>query len=100
MTEANVDYIGSITIDKTLIDAVDLWPGELVHVWNLTNGQRLETYVLEAPAGSGVICLNGAAALMAEVGHIVIIAAFALSETPIVPKQVLVDDKNRITRSI
>jgi len=98
VTEANVDYIGSITIDKTLIDAVDLWPGELVHVWNIANGQRFETYVLEAPAGSGVICLNGAAALLAEVGHTVIIAAFGMSDKPIEAKQVLVDQANRITR--
>jgi len=97
VTEANVDYVGSITIDKDLMDAVDLWPGELVHVWNLANGQRFETYVLEGAAGSGIICLNGAAALLAEVGHKVIVAAFGISDKPIEAKQVMVDDANRIT---
>jgi aspartate 1-decarboxylase len=98
VTEANVDYIGSITIDKSLMEAIDLWPGELVHVWNIANGERFETYALEGPAGSGLICLNGAAALLAEVGHTVIVAAFGISDTPITPKQILVDDQNRIVR--
>lgn len=100
VTEADVDYVGSITIDQDLIEAVDLWPGELVHIWNIANGERFETYVLAGPRGSGVICLNGAAALRAEVGHKVIVAAFALSETPIQPKVILVDEENRITRRL
>jgi aspartate 1-decarboxylase len=98
VTEANVDYVGSITIDEDLTEAVDLWPGELVHVWNIENGERFETYVLAGQRGSGVICLNGAAALRADVGHRVIVAAFGLSETPITARQILVDDENRITR--
>jgi aspartate 1-decarboxylase len=98
VTEANVDYIGSVTIDRDLMKAVDLWPGEFVHIWNVSNGERFETYALEGAAGSGVICLNGAAALKAEVGHKVIIAAFGMSEQPIVPKIILLDEHNRVAR--
>jgi aspartate 1-decarboxylase len=100
VTEANPDYIGSVTIDRNLIEAVDLWPGELVHVWNLSNGERLETYVLGGERGSGIICLNGAAALRVTVGDTVIIASFALSATPIEPQIVLLDEQNRIVRRI
>jgi aspartate 1-decarboxylase len=97
VTEANVDYIGSITIDRDLIEEVDLLPGELVHVWNVDNGQRFETYVLAGERGSGVICVNGAAAHRVEVGHRVIITAFVLTDEPIEPKLILVDDHNRCT---
>ena len=100
VTEANVDYVGSVTIDQDLLEAVDLWPGEMVHVWNIANGARFQTYTLVGERGSGVICLNGAAALHVEIGHKVIIAAFAMSEEPIVPKVILVDDRNRITRRL
>ena len=100
VTEADIDYVGSITIDQDLIEAVDLWPGELVHVWNIANGERFETYVLAGERGSGIICLNGAAALLVEVGHKVIVAAFALSEEPIEPKVILVGDDNRITKRL
>jgi aspartate 1-decarboxylase len=100
VTEANVDYIGSVTIDRDLLEAVDMWPGEYVHIWNVTNGERFETYALEGDAGSGVICLNGAAAMKAEVGHKVIIASFGFSSEPITPKIVLLDDKNKITRRL
>lgn len=98
VTEADVDYVGSITIDQDLMDAVDLWPGELVHIWNTSNGERFETYTIVGPRGSGVICMNGPAALRVEVGHIIIVAAFAISETPIDPKVILVDENNRIQR--
>jgi len=100
VTEADVDYVGSITIDQDLMDAVDLWPGELVHIWNSSNGERLETYTLVGERGSGVICLNGPAALRVEVGHKIIVAAFAISDQPITPKVILVDDENRITKRL
>jgi aspartate 1-decarboxylase len=100
VTEANVDYVGSITIDEVLLDRVDLWPGELVHVWNCSNGERFETYVLAGPSNSGVICLNGAAALRASVGDKVIIAAFALTDQPVRSKVILVDDENRYTKTV
>jgi aspartate 1-decarboxylase len=77
VTQADLDYEGSVTIDAALMRAADILPYEKVHIWNRTNGSRLETYALEAPAGSGVICVNGAAAHHAKPGDIVIIATFA-----------------------
>ncbi len=98
ITEANVDYIGSITVDSDLMERVDLLPGELVHVWDLTNGERFETYAIAGEPGSGIICVNGAAALRVSTGHKVIIAAFALTDEPITPRIILVDDNNRFVR--
>jgi len=98
ITEANVDYVGSITIDADLMERVDLLPGELVHVWNLTNGERFVTYAIAGEPGSGVICINGAAALRVSVGHKVIIAAFALTDERITPRIILVDDNNRFVK--
>lgn len=80
VTEANLNYVGSITIDKALMQAVDILPGERVQVVNNNNGERFETYVIEGPAHSGTICLNGAAARLAQPGDIVIIMAYALME--------------------
>jgi aspartate 1-decarboxylase len=77
VTQADLDYEGSVTIDATLMRAADIVPYEKVHIWNRTNGTRLETYALEGEAGSGVICVNGAAAHLARPGDIVIIATFA-----------------------
>ena len=78
MTEANVDYIGIITIDEDLMDAAHIVCGEKVQVVDNTNGERLETYVIPGKRGSGCICMNGAAALRVKVGDIVIIMAYAL----------------------
>lgn len=78
ITEANLNYVGSITIDEDLIDAANLYDGERVQIVNNSNGERLETYVIKGERGSGVICLNGAAARKAEVGDIVIIISYAL----------------------
>ncbi len=100
VTEADVSYIGSITIDSELIERVDLAPNELVHVWNATNGQRLETYVIPAPPGSGIICMNGPAAHLIRVGDVVIIAAFTLTDEPITPKQIFVDERNRYLKDL
>ena len=77
VTQADLDYEGSVTIDADLMRAADILPYEKVHIWNRSNGSRLETYALEAPAGSGVICVNGAAAHHAKPGDMVIIATFA-----------------------
>ena len=77
VTETDLDYVGSITIDENLMDAVGMLNFEQVHVWNLTNGSRLQTYVIPGPRGSGVICLNGAAAHLTRVGDRVIVASFA-----------------------
>jgi aspartate 1-decarboxylase len=100
VTEANVDYVGSITIDRDLIDRSGLLVNELVHVWNVDNGERFETYVLEGPRGSGIICVNGAAAHRVEVGHRVIVTAFALTDEPVEPTAILVDEQNRYVRNL
>jgi aspartate 1-decarboxylase len=77
ITEANVDYIGSITLDRDLVDASGLVEGEKVQVLNVNNGNRLETYVILGKRGSGEVCLNGPAALRASVGDVVIVIAYA-----------------------
>ena len=99
VTEANLRYTGSITIDKELLKASDICPFERVQIVNLNNGSRVETYVLEGEAGSGTICMNGAAARWAEVGDKVIIISYSLlSEKELKkhrPNVVFVDDRNR-----
>ncbi len=77
VTEARLDYIGSITIDEDLMDAVNIVHGEHVYIVNNNNGVRFETYVIPGPRGSGVICLNGAAARLVQVGDIIIIMSYA-----------------------
>jgi aspartate 1-decarboxylase len=77
VTHADLDYEGSVTIDADLMRAANIVPYERVHIWNATNGSRLETYALEGPPGSGFICVNGAAAHHAHPGDIVILATFA-----------------------
>ena len=98
VTEADLSYIGSITIDQDLMDAVGLWPGEKVLVVSNTSGARLETYTIAGPRGSGVICMNGAAAHLIQRGHQVIIMGFELTESPVAPLQLLVDAANRPVR--
>jgi aspartate 1-decarboxylase len=100
VTMADLNYNGSITIDKDLCDRVDLAAGELVHVWNVENGARFETYVIEAPRGSGIICVNGAAAHLVTPGDCVIIAAFELADEQVTPKMILVDKHNRYERDL
>ena len=78
VTEANLDYIGSITIDRDLMDAAGIFPGERVFIVDNNNGERFDTYTIEGPRGSGMICLNGAAARKVHTGDIVIIMAYAL----------------------
>ena len=78
ITEANLNYVGSITIDEDLMDAANLLEGEKVQIVNNNNGERIETYVIKGERGSGVVCLNGAAARKAEVGDIVIIICYAM----------------------
>lgn len=104
VTEANLQYEGSITIDASLMRAADLLPGEQVHVVNLNNGSRIETYAVEGPAGSGTICMNGAAARWAQVGDTVILISYALLEErearELKPKIVFVDRNNRIRETV
>lgn len=80
VTEANLNYIGSITIDEDLLDAANLIPNEKVSIVNNNNGERFETYIIRGERGSGVICLNGAAARKAQPGDIVIIMSYAMMD--------------------
>lgn len=95
ITEANLHYIGSISIDSDLLNLSNILPGEKVYVWNINNGERLETYALPAPAGSGQIILNGAAARRAQVGDRIIVVAFSLTDEEINPRMILVNDRNK-----
>lgn len=94
VTEANLAYIGSITIDEALIERVGLWPGEKVLVVSNTSGARLETYVIAGERGSRDICMNGAAAHLIGAGEEIIIMGFELTDEPLHPKVILVDRKN------
>ena len=100
VTEANLAYVGSITIDRDLLDAVGLWPGERVLVVSNTTGARLETYTIAGEPGSGDICVNGAAAHQIGEGEEVIIMGFELTAEPIVPNVILVDRQNRLVRKL
>lgn len=100
VTEANLNYVGSITIDADLLDAANLLEGERVQIVNNNNGERLETYTIKGERGSGVICLNGAAARRCQVGDVVIIIAYAWMEVEearnFEPSIVFVDEDNHI----
>ncbi len=100
VTEANLNYVGSITIDEDLMEAAGILANERVQVVNNNNGSRLETYVIKGPRGSGVICLNGAAARHVQPGDIVIIMAYALFDAneaaAFTPTVVLLDKDNSI----
>lgn len=100
VTDADVNYTGSITIDRTLMDEVDLWPGEKVLVVDNTNGARLETYVMEGEANSGIICMNGGSARMISKGDKITILAFDVTDEPIIPKKILVDEHNKLSKQI
>lgn len=95
-TDANLEYEGSIEIPTDLMEKVDFWPGEKVLVVSLTNGARLETYVQPAAPGTGEVVINGAAAHLIQKGHRIIIMSFALSETPVTPKRIVLNEKNEI----
>jgi aspartate 1-decarboxylase len=100
VTQANLHYVGSMTIDADLMDAADLLPGELVHVVDITNGARLETYVIEGDRASGVIGINGAAARLIHPGDLVIVLGYAILGEDDArgrkPHVVHVDDRNRV----
>lgn len=104
VTDANKDYVGSITIDQNLMDAVGLAEGECVLVADLDNGTRHETYTMAGERGSGVICINGAAAHLVDPGHLVIIMCFGYAGDDELadhrPKIALVDEKNRLAKMI
>ncbi|NNJ05051.1 aspartate 1-decarboxylase [Streptomyces sp. PKU-MA01144] len=100
VTQADLHYVGSVTVDAELMEAADLLPGELVHIVDIDNGARLETYVIEGERGSGVIGINGAAAHLVHPGDLVILISYAQVEDAearaLVPRVVHVDGRNRI----
>lgn len=98
VTEANLNYIGSITIDESLIEKAGFWAGEKVLVVSNTSGARLETYVIAGKRDSGVICMNGAASHLIKVGEEIIVMGFELTDKPIKPKNILVDKNNRFVK--
>ena len=104
VTDAVLHYEGSVTIDKRLMEAAEILPFERIQVLNVNNGHRVETYVIEGPAGSGIICLNGPTARLGQVGDVVILITYALmnfreasKHRPIV---VYVDEKNKIINTV
>lgn len=94
VTQANLNYVGSITIDRDLLDAVGLWPGEKVLVVSNTSGARLETYTIATERGTGEVCMNGAAAHLISEGEEIIIMGFELTDAPIDPRVILITDKH------
>ena len=100
VTQADLHYVGSVTVDEDLLEAADLLPGELVHIVDVTNGARLETYTIAGARGSGVIGINGAAARLVHPGDIVILIAYAQLETAeareLQPSVVFVDAHNKV----
>ena len=100
LTGADLEYEGSVTIDRDLMDAADILPYEAVCIWDVTNGSRLETYAIEGERGSGVVCVNGAAARLVAPGDLVIIASFVSLDDEEArkhePKLVFVDERNRM----
>jgi len=103
VTDANLHYEGSISIDEDLLEASGIREFQQVHVVDINNGARFETYAINAPRGSGTICLNGAAARLVQCGDLVIVFAYSLYSqeelAQYAPRIILVDDKNRITKS-
>ena len=104
VTEANLDYVGSITIDRDLLDAAEMHPYEHVHVVDINSGSRFETYTIEGPRGSGVVCVNGAAARLVQPRDLVIILSYAQYEEAGLegyePVVVTVDEANRQTADL
>jgi len=98
VTEANVDYIGSITIDEELMEKAGFWPREKVLVVSNTTGVRLETYVIVGERGSGVIGMNGGAARLIKPREEIIVMGFELTDKPLSPKNVFVDKRNKFVR--
>ncbi|NNU83947.1 aspartate 1-decarboxylase [Geobacillus sp. BMUD] len=104
VTEANLDYVGSITIDEDILDAVGIVPNEKVQVVNNNNGARFETYVIPGERGSGVFCLNGAAARLVQKGDVIIVISYVLVPEEKIsahrPKIAIMDENNRIVQLI
>ena len=95
VTDANPDYVGSILIDEDLMDRVDIWNFEKVLVCDVTNGSRRETYAIAGERGSGVCAIQGAAARLSAPGNCLIIMSFEMTDDPVDPQMILVDEENR-----
>lgn len=104
VTDANLNYMGSLTLDRDLMEAADLLPNERVQVVNNNNGARLETYLIEGERGSGIVCMNGAAARLAQPGDVLIIISYATltdeEARRFTPRVVHVDSRNRVLQVI
>ena len=100
VTGADLNYIGSIGIDAGLMRLTDIVPGEKVSVWNVNNGQRIETYAIALPEGSRQVVVNGAAARHFQAGDTVIIVAFCLTDEAVEPRMIAVDSDNRLVRTL
>lgn len=98
VTDANINYIGSITIDEALIKKAGFWPGEKVLAVSNTTGARVETYIIRGRKNSGEICMNGASAHLIKIGEEIIIMGFELTDKKIKPKNILVNKKNKFVR--
>jgi aspartate 1-decarboxylase len=102
VTEANIDYDGSLTVDALLLEAAGILPHEMIHVWDVTRGTRLVTYAMRGEPNSGVMCVNGAGAHLVKPGDLVIVAAYAEMDEPEArkhrPTVIQVDEKNRLRR--
>jgi aspartate 1-decarboxylase len=98
ITEANTEYVGSVIIDRELMEKVDLWVFEKVLICDVTNGNRWETYVLPGERGSGTVSVQGAGAKLCQQGDCVIILSFEVSPEPIEPKRILVDRQNKFVQ--
>lgn len=98
VTDANINYIGSITIDEALIKKTGFWPGEKVLVVSNTTGARVETYIIRGRKNSGEICMNGASAHLIKVGEEIIVMGFELTDRKINPKNILVNKKNEFVK--
>lgn len=100
VTEANLAYVGSITIDEDLLDQCGMWPGEKVLVVSNTSGARLETYTIAGERGTGAMCVNGAAAHLIAQGEQIIVMGFELTDKPVRSTAILVDEANRYVRTL
>jgi aspartate 1-decarboxylase len=100
VTAADLHYIGSIGIDQDLLDLAGIVEGEQVAVWNVNNGQRIETYAIPMPPGSGQVVVNGAAARHFTAGDRIIIVAFCLTDEPVMPQMIAVDERNRFAMAL
>ena len=102
VTQADIHYVGSVTIDAALLEQSGILPGERVQIVNLNNGERFETYTIKGEAGSGVVCINGAAARLVQVGDRIIIIAYALMDAEeaktFQPTVLVLDENNRIDK--